>query len=69
MGNELCRNKLDVQAANEPVFVKCIIAVLRRGCAKHAKGKTTITEAGEKALAEDDDARRAARSAQRPRRR
>jgi hypothetical protein len=58
-----------VKAAGKEPTTAALEAVLSRGWAKRVKGETTITEAGEKALAEDDDARRAARSAQRPRRR
>jgi hypothetical protein len=57
-----------IKAGKEPTAA-ALEAVIRRGWARHAKGKTEITPAGEKALAEGNDARRAARSAQRPRRR
>jgi hypothetical protein len=44
-------------------------AVQRRGWAKRGKGAITITEAGEKALADDTEARSRTRSGQRTRRR
>jgi hypothetical protein len=43
--------------------------VLKRGWAKRSMGVLAVTEAGEKALADDDAARMAMRSVQRPRRR
>jgi hypothetical protein len=46
-----------------------IEAVIRQGWAKSTGKGISITPAGEKALADDDAARMAMRSAQRPRRR
>jgi hypothetical protein len=57
-----------IKAGKEPTSA-ALEAVRRRGWAKRTKGKIEITPVGEKALADDDDARRGARSAQRPRRR
>jgi hypothetical protein len=57
-----------IKAGKEPTRA-ALEAVVRRRWAKWVKGALLITDAGEKALADDDAARMAMRSAQRPRRR
>ena len=57
-----------VKAGKQP-SPAALEAVVRRRWAKRTKDALTITEAGEKALADDDAARMAMRTAQPPRRR
>jgi hypothetical protein len=57
-----------IRAGKEPP-AEGLEAVLKRGWAKRSNGALAVTVAGEKARADDDEARARTRSTQRPRRR
>jgi hypothetical protein len=63
------RIALEFIKAGKAPSAAALEAVLARKWARRVKGSVEITEDGEKALADDDAARMATRSAQRPRRR
>lgn len=62
------RTALEAIRAGRTPSSAAIDAVLSRGWAKRTKSALVLTEAGEKALADDDTARYRQRAAQRPRR-
>jgi hypothetical protein len=63
------RMALEFIKAGKVPSTAALEAVVRSKWARKVKDVVEITEAGEKALADDDAARMATRSAQRPRRR